>query len=82
MDAERKRAELRRKKNRNQSIAVGVSAPMYAESELTKSQLLDISYGLSFLHCLGIMHGDLKGVRFGSSPLLSVNGDLQSPTTG
>ena len=31
--------------------------------ELTRVQLLDISRGLSFLHSLEIVHGDLKGVR-------------------
>ena len=29
---------------------------------LTRVQLLDISRGLSFLHSLEIVHGDLKGV--------------------
>ena len=33
--------------------------------ELTKPQLLDISRGLTFLHSLEIVHGDLKGVRLG-----------------
>ena len=33
------------------------------ELELTRLQLLDISHGLSFLHSLEIVHGDLKGVR-------------------
>ena len=44
------------------------------EFELTKVQLLDISRGLSFLHSLEIVHGDLKGVRLRVFPatLLSV----------
>ena len=33
--------------------------------ELTRVQLLDICRGLSFLHSLEIVHGDLKGVRLG-----------------
>ena len=45
--------------------------------ELTKLQLLDITRGLSFLHSLEIVHGDLKGVRTGFfSRFVSVRGDL------
>jgi len=33
--------------------------------QLTQFQLLDISNGLSYLHSLEIVHGDLKGVRIG-----------------
>ena len=34
--------------------------------ELTRVQLLDVGRGLSFLHFLEIVHGDLKGVRLDS----------------
>ena len=65
MDAERKRARLRCKKSRNQSIATGALTRKCVGFRLTQVQLLDISCGLSFLHSLNIVHGDLKGVRLG-----------------
>ena len=40
----------------------------WVEFELTRVQLLDISRGLSFLHTLEIVHGDLKGVCLGLFP--------------
>lgn len=42
-----------------------VSARMCPVFELTELQLFDICSGLSFLHSLEIVHGDLKGVRIG-----------------
>ena len=50
---------------------------LYTGLELTKLQLLDITRGLSFLHSLEIVHGDLKGVRTGFfSRFASVRGNL------
>ena len=62
VDAEWKRARVRWEKPRSQSIAIGVLGRKRFESELTRVQLLDISRGLSFLHSIEIIHGDLKGV--------------------
>jgi len=47
---------------------VGRQAQRYTGLELTQLSLLDTSHGLSFLPSLGIVHGDLKGVRISFSP--------------
>ena len=47
---------------------IGVFTQKYVGFELTQTQLLDISRGLSFLHSLEIVHGDLKGVCLGFFP--------------
>jgi len=65
VDDKRKRTGFRQKKSGHQPIAIGVSSRSCTGLELTGLQLLDISRGLSFLHSLEIVHGDLKGVRLG-----------------
>jgi len=77
VDAERERAGLCWEKLGSQSIAIGVSVRERVRFELTRVQLLDISHGLSFLHSLDIVHGDLKGVRVLSHT--SVHGNLTTP---
>ena len=62
VDAERKRAGLCWEESGRQSVAISVSTRSRTGLELTRLQLLDISRGLSFLHSLEIVHGDLKGV--------------------
>ena len=42
-----------------------VKSKIWAGFELMRVQLLDINRGLSFLHSLEIVHGNLKGVRLG-----------------
>ena len=66
VDAEWKRARIRWEKSRNQPVAIGVLARKYIGLKLTQVQLLDIGRGLSCLHSLEIVHGNLKGVRLGS----------------
>lgn len=68
VDVKRKRAGFRWEESGHQPIAIGVSALSCTGLELTRLQLLDISRGLSFLHSLEIVHGDLKGVRLGCFP--------------
>jgi len=83
MDAERERAGLRGEKPRSQSITIGVCAREHIGFELTQFQLLDISRGLSFLHALEIVHGDLKGVRFNLFPRIPRLVEFSpSPTPG
>ena len=63
MDAERKRARLRWEESRDQQITASMLAQKCVWFTLTRVQLLDISSGLSFLHSLEVVHGDLRGVR-------------------
>ena len=62
MDAEWKRTRLRLEKPKDESIAIGAPVRKCSGFDLMRVQSLDVGRGLSFLHSLEIVHGDLKGV--------------------
>ena len=42
-------------------------------TRLIVHQLLDVAKGLDYIHSCGVIHGDIKGVNFSSSPNLVVS---------
>ena len=66
MDAKWERDGVRQVESRGEPFAVGEPTPcFFAESSLTilnGLQLSEVMSGATYLHELGIVHGDIKGV--------------------
>lgn len=65
MDAQRKYYALRKVQSRGKPLAVGEPARCFVMISLlpTKNQLSEVMSAMNYLHDIGIVHGDLKGVR-------------------
>jgi serine/threonine protein kinase len=72
LDGKRKHCSIRQEESRSQSHGIsksdfnGSALGLLAKYDFT--QLVDVASGLSYLHSMGLVHGDLKGVR-----LFSIN---------
>ena len=62
VDAQRKCGAIRKIQSGGEPLATGKLLSPYDFSYLTSTQLSEVMAGVSYLHDLGIIHGDLKGV--------------------
>ena len=65
LDAKRGRDGIRQGQSKSKPLAVGEPVPyflIYSNLILDNPQLSEVMSGAAYLHDLGIVHGDLKGV--------------------
>jgi len=64
---------IKLKPDTNRIALVSPSFPLSRKTTLLFLQLVDVADGLHYLHSCNVIHGDLKGVIFSSSPIFIVS---------